>query len=102
MGLNFTPIVHLPLAGNIVVQVVAPTAKSPAVETLMPFSATAWLFCKVNVLDGLKVHTLCAAYVAFVGVKAVGKTPVPVSITFCGLSPALSLKVKVPVIFPST
>lgn len=102
VGLNVTLIVHLPLAAKLVVQVFADTAKSPVVEIAMLFSATVWLFVRVNVFGALVVPTVCATYVAVAGVSFAGTTPVPESDTVCGLLGALSVNVRVPVREPNT
>ena len=58
VGVKVTLIVHFPLAIRLVVQVVAETAKSPAVVIAMLVKATVWLLVRVNVFGGLIVPTV--------------------------------------------
>ena len=101
VGLNTTLMVQLVLAARLVVQVVAKTVKSPVVEITMLLSVTLWLFLRVNVFGRLVVPTVCAAYVALLGVNVTGAMPVPESGTVCGLFEALSVIVMLPVRAPS-
>ena len=64
-------------------------------------SVALWLFLRVNVFGRLVVPTVCAAYVALVGVNVTGAIPVPDSGTVCGLFAALSVIVMLPVRNPS-
>jgi hypothetical protein len=93
--------VQLVLAARLVVQVVEERLKSPVVEITMLLSVTLWLFLRVNVFGRLVVPTVCAAYVALLGVNVTGAMPVPDSGTVCGLFAALSVIVMLPVRNPS-
>jgi hypothetical protein len=101
VGLNTTLMVQLVLAARLVVQVVVETLKSPVVEITMLLSVTLWLFRRVNTFARLVVPTVCAAYVALLGVNVAGRTPVPESGTVCGVFEALSMIVMLPVRDPS-
>jgi hypothetical protein len=100
VGLNTTLIAQPVLAARVVVQVVAKTLKSPVVEITMLVSVTLWLFLRVNVFGRLTVPTVCAGYVALLGVNVTGAMPVPESGTVCGLFAALSVIVMLPVRAP--
>jgi hypothetical protein len=101
VGVKTTLIVHLDLAAKLDEQVVAETLNSPVVEALMPVSATACRLLSVNVFATLVAPTAVFANVAAIGVSLSCTPPTPESDTVCGLLPALSVIVKVPVRVPS-
>lgn len=100
-GVKVTLIVHLPLAGRLVPQVVAETAKSPVGKIVIPSSCTDCSLVRVKVFGGLVVPTFRAGYVAEVGVNIAASTPVPESGTVCVCGTPLSEKTRVPVRSPA-
>lgn len=101
VGVKTTLIVHVDLAARLDEQVVAETLNSPVVETLIPVSATACRLVSVKVFATLDFPTAVFANVAATGVSLSCTPPTPESDTVCGLLPALSVTVKVPVRVPS-
>jgi hypothetical protein len=101
VGVNTTLIVHVVLADRLVEHVFVETLKSPVVEMLMPVNATDCRLFNVNTFAALVDPTAVFANVALTGVSLTCGPPVPVSDTVCGLFPALSVIVKVPVRVPS-
>jgi hypothetical protein len=99
-GVKVTLIVHLPLAGRLVPQVVAETAKSPLVEIEIAFSDTDCSLVSVKIFGGLVVPTFRAGYVPDAGASTAGSTPVPESGTVCVCGTPLSVKTSCPVRVP--
>ena len=101
VGVNTTLIVHVVLAARLVEHVFVETLKSPVVEMLMPVSATDCRLSNVKTFAALDVPTAVFGKVALTGVSLTCAPPTPESATVCGLFPALSDRVKVPVRVPS-
>jgi hypothetical protein len=98
---NTTLMVHVVFAARLVEHVFVETLKSPVVEMLMPVSATDCRLSSVNTFAALVTPTTVFANFALTGVSLTCGPPVPESDTVCGLFPALSDRVKVPVRVPS-
>jgi hypothetical protein len=92
-GLNLMLMVQLAPEFSIVPQVVADCRNSPPIVFVMliPVSVVASLFLTVITWAALVVPTVCAANVRVAGVTATGTTPVPVSVSDCGLLDAPSV-----------
>ena len=98
VGVNFTLMVHLPMAGTLVPQVLV-SVKSPLGTILVIVKTVVWLLLSLRVFAALVVKTACAANVKEVGARVTGNTPVPVRLMVCVLpfTPMLSsVTVSVP------
>lgn len=113
LGVKTTPIVQLPPAANVPVELHpelvfgSGTPKSPAFAPLtvkpLKFTAPVLLFVTVTLSGALVVVNAWDPNVKLLGVTvtvAAPPVPVPVSVTACGLPVALSVNVIVPVRVP--
>lgn len=97
-GVKVTAIVQLAPPARELPQV-PPVTEYSALAVALKLIAVVWMFVNVTVPDD-DDPTAALGSVRLVGVTVSGSSPVPVSLTSCGLVPALSLKVSAPVTAP--
>ena len=93
MGVNVTVIVHLAPAAMLVPQVLVCVNAEGLATIVMPVNATVWLLVKVTAGGVPLEPTNTAPKFRLVAESVTGATPVPDSVTFCGLFAALSVSV---------
>jgi len=103
LGENVTEMVQVAPAARLVLQVFV-CEKSPGFDPprtmLVVLTDTFSLFVTVTTLTALLVPTLTCPKARLAGIKPTGSTPVPRSVTICGLLGALSVMVIDPLWAP--
>ena len=98
-GVNVTTMVQVAPPARELPQLPPVTEKS-ALAVELRVIAVVCMLVRVTVADDVE-PTAALGNVRLVGLTVIGASPVPVSLTSCGLVPALSLKVNAPVIAPT-
>ena len=103
VGVNVTPTAQLAPAARLVPQVLLEIAKGPLIPTLEMVRAVLWRLVRVTVTAALVLPTATVPKFNELADRVTGELellPVPLRLTVCGLFPALSVKVSVPVAAP--
>jgi hypothetical protein len=103
VGVNVTPTVQLAPPATLVPQVLLEIAKAPLIPTLVIERDELWRLVSVTVTAALVVPTVTVPRFSALADSVTGELevlPVPLRLTVCGLFPALSVKVNVPVAAP--
>ena len=103
VGVNVTPTAQLAPAARLVPQVLLEIAKGPLIPTLEMVRAVLWRLVSVTVTAALVLPTATVPKFNELADRVTGELellPVPLRLTVCGLFPALSVKVSVPVAAP--
>jgi hypothetical protein len=105
VGVNVTATVQVPEAGTGVdaehVVPVAAIANGPEVAMAVKVRLAFPVFVSVTVCAPLVLFTNCAENMSALDRLATGPVPVPLKLTVCGLPPALSAIVRVPLRLPT-
>jgi len=103
VGVNVTPTAQLAPAAWLVPQVLLAIAKGPLIPTLEIVRAVLWRLVSVTVTAALVLLTATVPKFNELADRVTGELellPVPLRLTVCGLFPAPSVKVSVPVAAP--
>ena len=103
VGVNVTPTAQLAPAARLVPHVLLEIAKGPLISTLEIVRVVLWRLVRVTVTGALVVFTATVPKFNELADRVTGELellPVPLRLTVCGLFPALSVKVSVPVAAP--
>ncbi len=103
VGVKVTPTAQLAPAARLVPQVLLEIAKGPLIPTLEMVRAVFWRLVRVTVTAALVLPTATVPKFNELADRVTGELellPVPLRLTVCGLFPALSVKVSVPVAAP--
>jgi len=102
-GVNVTPAAQLAPAARLVPHVLLAIAKGPLIPRLEMVRAVLWRLVSVMVTAALVLPTATVPRFNELADRVTGELevpPVPLRLTVCGLFPALSVKVSVPVAAP--
>ncbi len=105
VGVNVIPTAQLAPAATLVPQVLLAIAKGPLIPTLEILRAVPWRLVKVTITAALVLPTTTVPRFNELADRVTGELellPVPLRLTVCGLFPALSVKLSVPVALPAT